>query len=356
MKARRTRLGAVATVVCAVLAFGLAGTAGSANENKLVLTPDDFPGPSEVTYGKTVASTFKLDNPSTNPWNKVIVTFTVPTSGTETAKLKSVNVCPGKTENLDQQTDVVCDLGTMAPGASNTFLIVWQTFSSGSSAGCVTVATPCFKTLVKVTGVEGTVGPDKAKTGRKDMFESFIDTKLLNTPGADKDRAGTFALSACTTSATPTLTTNLTLNATTNPLSTAVCAPELADLATDGIPVLITEGNVPGAPGKTQVSTICIPKAPGKCKPGESYTPFPFTQYATFTIVVSNGSFNGQITKVFYDTNDTGPPSGFAELPFGPGTEESPNPTYVESITPLNSQGITTIVVKSKHNGRFNGG
>lgn len=345
------------TAAVVVTTLGLVGSAGSANSNALAVVLDGYPGPGQVTYGKNVASTLSVQNVGNNPWNKVVVRFPAPSNGTETATLAYAPVCPVGTgsEALGQQADVVCNLGTMAPDQSYTFLVVWKTWSSGSSGDCGPDVSSCFKTSVRVTGNEGTSGPDANPSSHDDTFDGGgpIVTPLLDSPGTDKEKAGAYALSACTAGTTPaTLATNPNLDKDANPLQTIVCAPNLIGATTNpGLPVFITEGPKGSAPGKTQLSTICIPAPPQKCESG--YTPFTFTGYATFTLVVSNRSFTGKITKVFYDPDDDGP-APFAELPlYAPAVTGGP---YVESITPDNSAQTTTIVVKTRNNGRFIGG
>ena len=356
MRARRAVLAPIVAATLVVATLALVGSAGSANQNTLAVVLDSYPGPGEVTYGRNVASTLSVKNVSNNPWNKVVVRFPAPSNGTEAAALAFTPVCPSGTgsEVVGQQADVVCALGTMRPDQSYTFLVVWKTWASGSSGACGSGVSSCFKTSVSVTGSEGTSGPDADPSSHQDTFDGGgpIVTPLIDTPGADKENAGAYALSACTAGTTPaTLATNPALDGTTNPLQTIVCAPHLIGESTNpGLPVFISEGPKSGGPGKTQVSSICIPAPPEKCEPG--YTPFAFADYATFTFVVSNRSFNGQLTKVLYDPDNDGP-APFAEVPlYAAAVEDGP---YVERITPDNSAGITTIVVKSKTNGRWTG-
>ena len=347
MKAGWTRLGAIATVTVAVVALGAGGAIGASGKNTLKVTLDDYPGPSEVTYTQNVASTLTVQNASSNIWNTVIVTIPLPTNTDgEKATLMAL-VCPAGTgsEVVGQQSDVVCNLGTLTPNQTYTFLIVWKTWASGTSAGC----SSCFITTATVTGSDST-SSSRPKPPRS-TFPVSVSTPLLDTPDVDKDKAGTFALLACSDSSQPTLTTKLGLDKTNNPFSTSVCVPELDPaFQTPGIPVFISESENPPAGAKIGVSTICIPRAPDRC--GPTYTPFTFTAYATFTFVVSNGSFNGKLTTVLYDPDDDGP-APFAEVPLdAPAVTGGP---YVVGITPDNPAGITTIVVKSKQNGRWTG-
>ncbi len=118
-----------------------------------------------------------------------------------------------------------------------------------------------------------------------------------------------------------------------NPLATSVCAA----IPEDGLPVAVEETpRAPGDPGiAPQSSEICMPAGCGG-------TPFVFSPLATFTFVLDNNSFSGEIKKVFHD--------GVLV------SERQRDDPHVVRIKRENFKGITTVVVESSKNGSWDFG
>jgi hypothetical protein len=347
-------------VLVAVGLFALAGTAGSAkNPNELSLGVVDL-APSEVTYGQNIAMRLTVTNDSVNPWNKVVVldpspTTTVPDGAdpdtlpdTLRSTLKKL-VCPGTTTNVAGSTDdVSCDLGTLEPDGVRTLIFVWQTPAAGTAADCPPGVSACIENVVTVAGNEGAA--DANPSEHDDTFTGAITTTLLDTPGADKLKAGTYALEACTTPAAPTLSTNAIVGPD-NQLATSVCAPQVNGLADNpGLQAYIAEESDPNAPGQTQVSQICLPAATSSCFDADGvfdpdYTPKVFDDFATFEFTLTNKSYKGTLDEVYYDAEGDG---SFVLLDFDAG-----DPAHIVSITVDNSEKTTKVVVESLQNGEW---
>ena len=345
-------------VLVALGLFALAGTAGSAkNPNALSVGVVDL-APSEVTYGQNIAMRLTVTNVGANPWNKVVVldpspTTTVPDGDdpdslpdTLRSTLKKL-VCPGTTTNVAGSTDdVSCDLGTLEPDGVRTLILVWQTPAAGTAAACPAGVTACIKNVVTVKGNEGSAGPDAGPSQHVDTFTAEVVTTLLDTPGADKRRAGTYALDPCTTPATPTLSTNANVG-TDNPLATSVCAPSVLDLPDDpGLQAYVAELD---APGQDQVSHICLPAAGFSCfdEAGDfvpaGYAPLQFADFATFTFTFTTKSYKGTL-EVLYDRDEDG------DFELVSSFDPTADPHLV-SVTEDKIAKTTTVVVQSKQNG-----
>lgn len=347
----------------AVSLLALVGTAGSAkNPNTLTVAVVDL-APKEVSYGQNIAKSVTVMNVGTNPWNAVVVSDPSPTTtvpdGDDAdsapdvlrSTLKHV-VCPGTLSSgaVNTTADVTCALGTLAPNAPKTLVFVWQTPAAGTASACPAGVSACIKNVVTVKGNEGSSGPDASPSKHDDTFTGEVVTTLIDTPGVDKQKAGTYALEACTTlSPTPTLSTNQAVGAG-NPLATSACAPQVLGLDNNpGLQAYIAEQNEQNAPGQTQISHICLPAAGFSCFDAnggfdpDGYTPFQFSEHATFTFVLTNKSYKGILDEVWYDPEEDGT---FQLLTF----DTSAN-AYIVSITVDNVAKTTTVVVKSKQNG-----
>jgi hypothetical protein len=113
------------------------------------------------------------------------------------------------------------------------------------------------------------------------------------------------------------------------------------DAFNPGLVVVIEEGpRLPGEPGVTDVSEICIPAAGETC-PSSTTFDFEPASPATFTFTIANGSLpkGTKITKVFDDGALV-------------STSKSVFP-HVESIKIDNKTKTTIVVVKALENGRW---
>ena len=177
-----------------------------------------------------------------------------------------------------------------------------------------------------------------------------------------------FATTACTNPATPTIATN-PLVGPGNPLATSVCAPNLPSNPFPGIVSAISERNhQAGDAGVSQVSDICLP-APGAACGG---TAFHFSSPATFTFLVDNTSLPPVCSGK--NSDDAGTADVHAQHGGGGGggcalrkitkvfhnnqlvsTSPTADPRVV-SITFNSQKKITTVVVKSSENGSWDFG
>lgn len=344
MRGRRSVRRWAVVVVMTALALGgalavVAADAPANNRNpSAVLT--GLPGPTAVTYGKNIAYTATLENTGKSMFTKVRFFNPIPTAtlnGTTYPATFKYASCPGTLTATAFVCDEIPQLGSKQTARVT---IVWgtPTAEGSSSTGCA-LSAACLTNRVVWTIKEGTGNPGSAGP---DTFESnTVETRLLVVP--DDRQAGGYPLSACTDPASQTtLQTNPSVS-TSNPIATRVCAPKMPanDVFNPGLVVVIEEGpKLPGEPGVTDVSEICIPQAGLTCP---SSTPFPFdaAKPATFTFTIANSSLpkGVKITKVY----DDGAPVSTNKAVF----------PHVESIKIDNKTKTTIVVVKALENGRW---
>ena len=274
----------------------------------------------------------------------------IPTNSTGAqATLKSAS-CTGTLT----ATEFVCDPIDLHSGDVATVTIVWQTFATGTSAGCTA---DCIRNSGYWTSDSGTNAPDKKK---KTYPVGPVDLSILSVN--DANAAASYVLSACSNPSTPTIATNQSIGPG-NPLSTAVCEPNLPATTLGLVSNIDERAGTPSEQGITQVSDICIPAPGAGCASG--YTPFVFSTKATFTFKIDNtalpqvctSSFRGasgmqplwhqppppphcslaMITKVYHDNVLVSSASGA-------------DPRVV-TITFNSSTKITTVVAQSSTNG-----
>jgi hypothetical protein len=303
------------------VALGLAGSAPAGNRDplsELVV----LPGPAGVTNGRNVALTGRLVNQQNSQFTHVVFNLPIPAGAAFVAtSCATYSITAGVFS---------CDWGRLSSGSTAEVVVVLQTPSSGSAMPAA--------------------GSWAIKEGRPtNTNENFatnpVSVGLLG--AGDSANAGAFAMSTCTSPSTPTLATPAV--GPGNPLSTSVCAPNLPVIPIAGIAASIAERNHTGSdPGITQVSDICLPVPSSTC--GAITTPFVFSPFATFTFQIDNstlgtgrpkcGGFRA-ITKVFHDGA------------LVPATSTDPQ---IVSITCNAAAKITTVVVKSSENGKWDFG
>ncbi len=332
MKARRVRfvsglalVGSIAAVAVAIVA-----TTAPAGNRDPVSTLLVSPGPAQVTSGQNVALTASLFNNQKSTFTDVRFRLLIPAG----AEFKMTD-CP-QYQLVENPAEFICFWGAqLRAGATATVLVVLQTPSTGTS--------------MPVSGTWAIKEGSQTKGGGPDTFPTnSVAVSLI--AANDAGRAGGFATTACTNTATPTLATNPVLGPG-NPLATSVCAPNLPTVPFPGIVAAIAESNRTATdPGVTQVSDICLP-APGF---GCGATPFIFSPLATFTFRIDNTALPPVCTGDDDDDDDcklrkiTQVFDGLDLVSSSPTADPR-----VVSITFDSQTMITTVVVEASTNGKW---
>jgi hypothetical protein len=293
----------VGLLISGLLAIGTSEAPAGNRAPEVSLTV--FPGPSEATYGQSVAYTATLKNTGKSKFTHVRFHNPSPATSGGPAVFKYAS-CNGAAPALGAK--FFCDMGQLAAGQTATVRIVWQTPSSGTSSDCPGSTPTCmtnfaFWTIKEGTGNAGSAGPDTFPP--QQLPENTAVTSLLVVP--DPDRAGGYGLTPCTDPSTQaTLTTNLTLGPA-NPFATKVCASTVpGQLFDPGLVVEIDEDNdASTGTAIPYLSEVCIP-APGFTCADVGYNPWVFSPRATFTFVIDNTTLpkGEKVDKVFHDGAD----------------------------------------------------
>lgn len=275
-------------------------------------------GLESTTYGRNAAYVARITNNANAALRNVVFSTPIPSTSGGSAVFAAAT-CAG---SLSATAYTCAPIDRVRAGETVAITVIWQVPGSGSSSGCPG-SDPCLTS-------SGTFS-----IGSSSYPAGPAATSLLST--SSDSSAGTYAMTACTSSSSPTLQTNQVLGPG-NPLSTSICAPNLPA----SVPGLVTSiDEVPRAPSDPGVapetSVICIPSPLADC----DVTPFVFSTKATFTFVLLNSSLpEGEvIDKVFHN--------GVLV-----STNKNADP-YVDSIKVQPFKGITTVVVKSSRNGTW---
>jgi hypothetical protein len=350
----RLVLAAAITAAVAAALFGyIAGSAPAGNRNPTLSFAAD-PGPSAITFGKTVAYKAKLVNDTKSNFKNVTFAQTVPsvtlTDGTTLPATLVYSSCapvPSSPPAVTGPSYACPTIDTLPAGSDPVpYTLVWQ--SQGLPQG-KTCASPCQLSTV------GTWSIKEANPGSNDTFPTTVNTTMLTVP--DPSKAGTYAITACSGTSDPTLLTNQSLNATTNPASTSVCVRSVPGQKYDpGLDVTVNEFDEPASPqsGFTQISQICIADTGVAC-PNDS-KPYNFgngDNRPTFVFVYDNTAYRskGPITKMFRELH----PPEVTQDTWVPVSSNPADDTYC-LVVPDTANKITTATCRSPHNSHWRGG
>ena len=311
---------AVVIVIGSAVATALFGVAADAPASGTPPTVEMrvVTGLDEVTYGRNAAYDATIVNSGSSTLKNVRFVNPVPTTEADGETLAAIfqdSSCSGVSTTVEFSCGVA---DRLRRGESRTVRIVWKTPGAGASSDCPSEPSVCMtnSAFFQVGSKEFPMGP--------------VATGLL--AADDPNKVAGYPLAACTDPSSPTVFT-FPMIGPGNPLTTSVCAA----IPEEGLPVTVEETpREPGDPGiAPETSEICMPAGCGG-------SPFVFSSLATFTFVLDNKSFSGEIKKVFHD-----------------GALVSTRPRddpHVVRIKRENFKGITTVVVESSTNGQWNFG
>jgi hypothetical protein len=307
--------------LAAVTLFTIATSATGAASAVTEQSP--LPGLEAVNYGQVAAYTARIENTGNVTLKNVTLRNPIPFTEVDGQPQPAVFQSAGCTGTLSA-TEFSCVVtDRLRHGESVAVTIAWKTPGQGSSPNCS--EGPCL-----VNSAFWEAGPGGPKTYAMDPAE----TALL--AANDPAKAATYATTACTNPANPTLATDQNVSLA-NPLSTSVCAPNLPANAPGLVSSIEERDGEEGDPGFTQVSDICLPSPATGC----DESPFVFSSFATFTFVVSNASLpEGESIDTVYHDGVVVSKSRRAD-------------PHVVRIKNEQFKGITTIVVESTTNGQW---
>ncbi len=317
------RLAVVAAVagLTAIVLFGTAAPA-PATGTPPTISFDNQPGLSSVTYGQNAAYVARITNNGVAVLRNVTFHNPIPTTVVNGQPQQAVfqsSSCGGQVTATEFVCNVVTKLDT---NQTATVTISWKTPSAGSSPGCPTAASCMLTSASWGTSLRSyPMGP--------------VATELLS--GNDPSRAATYALSTCTDPSVPTLATDQNVSSS-NRLATSVCVPSLPP--NGGLVTSIQEIPRPESdPGTApEASVICIPSPLTAC----DQAPFVFSPLATFTFVFDNASLPNPIHSIYHNG-----------VLVSTRQRDDPHVVYIKNQP---YKGITTVIVQSSTNGRWDFG